>query len=123
MMPCRCCHEAVNDGQRDPLELCLASHGAPDFRNCAIDWQQTIRESGRQVALQPSFQLVALLSRRQKRHALANLSKGKDAQVECVLILSVHPPSYPCIRRPRPTVLGNYVGIEQIPAHSSMSRP
>src|SRR5208283_3979658 len=122
MVLCRSCHEAIDDGQRDPFKLCFAGHRAPNFRNFSVDWQEAIRKADRQIDLQPSLQLSALAAGGQERRALADLSKRKDAEVEQHFICDAHPVQN--------TGFGfdahqfrNAIGIEQKPAHSSMSRP
>ncbi len=100
----------------------LRSEASPTVGDRLVNRKDAIREAQGEIAIQPGFQRNPPRSVLESSNAFSNFTKGKDAQVQQVLVRGRDPCPYFRLRL-GPHQFGDYVGVEQKTAHNSTRRP
>src|SRR5580693_6503895 len=87
-----------------------------------VDGQNFARGAAAQVDVEPSFQLSPTFLLGQRGETLSNFSESQNAQVWEGLVRSIYPSSDAGLGADADD-LGDAIRIEQVSAHSSISRP
>src|ERR1700733_10649797 len=95
---------------------------APEFSDGFGDWENSPREPGTDIKIEPTLQRVPLLARRKHVDAFADLADGHDAEEQALFSCAPEKSRYACIR----CFAGEFgwdIGVNQEPIHNSISRP